>query len=70
YTHDLVLLARLAKLPLSAVQEQLLHTITTFNISGRYDDYKLQFYKRATASYTKKFLTKTKTLYVWLQKKD
>lgn len=67
YTHDLIVLARVAGIPLSPTQEQLLRTITTFNISGRYDDEKFQFYKKATPSYTKQYLQRTERFYLWLQ---
>lgn len=68
YTHDLIVLARAAGIQISYTQEELLRAITTFNISGRYDDYKFQFYKKATSSYTKKYLNATEQLYLWLQK--
>lgn len=67
FTHDLVLLAQRAGLPLSTAQKELCRTINTFNISGRYDDYKFQFYKKATAPYTRRFLKETEALYIWLQ---
>lgn len=68
YTHNLIILARVANIALSHAQEELLRTITTFNISGRYDDYKFQFYKKATLRYTKRYLDATNEFYLWLQK--
>jgi len=54
YTHDLVRLAKLAKIPLDQELIFQLNEITTFNIEARYDDYKLSFYKKADLEYTKK----------------
>lgn len=42
--------------------------ITTFNISGRYQDEKFNFYKKCTKNYTEKYLQITKELNVWLKK--
>ncbi|MFH1456618.1 MAG: HEPN domain-containing protein [Patescibacteria group bacterium] len=67
-THDLEDLARRAKLELPPELKQELTIINTFNIAGRYDDYKFAFYKRATASYTKKYYQITKQILLWLKK--
>jgi len=55
YTHDLVRLAKLARIPLDQELTSQLNEITTFNIEARYDDYKLSFYKKANLEYTKKW---------------
>ncbi len=67
-THDLNELAK--KSLLTFGKEQLVHLadINTFNIAGRYDDYKLNFYKKATASFVKKYYFTTKDLILWLKK--
>ncbi|MBI4262371.1 HEPN domain-containing protein [Candidatus Uhrbacteria bacterium] len=67
FTHDLVVLARVAHFTLTNEQETLLRTVNSFNISGRYDDYKLQFHKKATQAYTKKYLGNIDALYLWLR---
>lgn len=66
--HDLEDLVRRAKLELPPELKQELTIINTFNIAGRYDDYKFAFYKRATASYTKKYYQITKQMLLWLKK--
>lgn len=69
YSHDLVMLAGVAGVELRPRDEELCRILTTFNISGRYDDYKFQFYKKATSAYARKYLRATEELYLWLQKK-
>jgi len=48
YTHDLSRLAKLAALDFKDEQLNWLATISTFNISATYDDYKQAFYKKCT----------------------
>ncbi len=69
YIHDLLLLADRAKISLSKEQRELLAEITTFNISSRYDNEKLSFYKKCTPSFTKKYFTISKELVLWLKGK-
>ena len=59
----------MAKIELSEEQEELFREINTFNIRARYDDYKLEFYKKATRSYTVKYFKSANKLYLWLEKK-
>lgn len=66
YTHDLGKLVRLADLTLPAEFAEELKEIDTFNIRARYDDYKFEFYKKATEEYTKRYFTSTKELLLWL----
>lgn len=70
YIHDLAKLAAMVQLDVSEKQVQKLRIITGFNISARYDDVKLAFYKRCTKSYTTKYLEVTKELYLWLKKQS
>jgi len=63
YTHDLLRLAKLAKLDLSKEDEDLLDAVNRFNIRARYPDYKLAIHKEATAKYTRKYVVKIKVLY-------
>lgn len=51
FTHDLVRLAESCKFILTKEQILQLAEISTFNVSARYDDYKLKFYKKATENY-------------------
>ena len=65
--HNLVRLAKVAGFVLSDEQKDLLAEITTFNIKARYDDYKTNFYKKATRIYAQKYITETKNLISWLK---
>ena len=68
YIHQLVDLAKLAKLELTEEQIENLTEITEFNIAGRYDAYKFAFYKKCTKQYTEKYFEISKELYLWLKK--
>lgn len=69
YLHDLLDLANVAKIELSEEQRELLREINTFNIRARYDNYKSEFYKRATRNYTLEYFELADKLYLWLGKK-
>ena len=68
FIHDLAKLSELTKIKFSEIQIENLKTITTFNIAARYDNEKLNFYKKCNIDFTKKYLIKTKKLYLWLKK--
>lgn len=55
YEHDLVRLGRFAKIDFTEEENEDLREISTFNIAGRYDDYKLAFYKKANLEFSKKW---------------
>ena len=65
-SHDLSYLA--SKIPLELTDEQkiLLNTITRFNLDGRYDDYKNNFYNLCTEEYTKESIDKINIIRNWL----
>lgn len=67
-THDLEDLARKADLSLDKTQKTDLAIINTFHIAGRYDDYHLSFYKKATPAFTEKYFTTTQSLIQCLKK--
>ena len=52
----------------SKEQLDLFDEINTFNIKGRYDDYRFKFYEKATREYTNEYFKKVNILYLWLQK--
>lgn len=54
--HKLSRLAEMCGLELDRTIQAQLDEITTFNISARYDDYKREFYKKATKEYSTKWL--------------
>ena len=65
-SHDLSYLALKVPLELTDEQETLLSTITRFNIDGRYDDYKNNFYNLCTEEYTKSSINKINMVRNWL----
>ena len=68
YGHKLSRLASFTTISFSKDQLDLLDELTGFQISARYEDYKFQLSKKATVTYTKDYLDKSKELYLWLQK--
>lgn len=67
--HDLPRLAYLAGLEPDEEQKKQLEIITTFNVEGRYDDYKMSLYKRATKEYAGGYVQDANALRIWIQKK-
>ncbi|MEA3359325.1 MAG: HEPN domain-containing protein [Thermodesulfobacteriota bacterium] len=63
--HNLVRLAELAKIKTDEKHKFLLDKINDFNIQTRYPDYKLEFYKRCTKDFTKKYFDIIKEFYKW-----
>ena len=60
YIHNLLRLAEKSGLNLTENQKDFLVTVTTFNISARYDDYKMDFYKTCTKKFTKEWIEEIK----------
>lgn len=67
-THNLIHLADLSGVKFNKEQISLISDINNFNIRARYDDFKRNFYKKATPSFTEKYIKKTKELILWLEK--
>ena len=65
-SHDLLLLSERAGLETSEGRKDLLDTITTFNISARYPDYKSLFYRKCTRAYVRERMTEIEELRAWL----
>jgi len=51
-SHNLVKLAHDSDVKLTEEQENFLFEVTTYNLKGRYPDYKQSFYKKATMEFT------------------
>lgn len=66
-SHDLVKLAEAAKIPVDKETVLSLDEITTFNISARYDDEKLAFYKKATKEFAEGYFKITEKTYSWIK---
>ena len=67
--HNLLRIAEKSKLKIDNQQEDLLATLSTFNIRTRYDDYKLEFYKMCTRDFTANWLKQIKRFRKWIKKK-
>ena len=65
--HDLVKLAKLAKIDLNAPRITIYNRINDFNIEARYPDEKLSFYKIATKDFAENNLKKIKEEFQWLK---
>lgn len=60
--HNLLRISDLLSFNLTEAEKDKLVEITTFNISGRYDDVKLAFYKKCTKMFTTKWIHEIKGL--------
>lgn len=67
--HDLVRLAKLADIELDEDTSEFLDSVNTFNISTRYPDEKLRFYKLCTPEFTAENFRQIKEIQKWLLKK-
>lgn len=66
--HNLVKLAELAEIDLNKDLIKELTEITSFNLEARYDDYREQFYKKATKKFAKDWSEASERIYQWLKK--
>jgi len=69
YSHNLLKLAREAGLQLNDSQEEFLLEVTTYNIKGRYPDYKRDFHRIATRIYTAERINVIREFAQWLTTK-
>lgn len=69
FIHDLVRLTESCELTITEEQKLQLAEISTFNVSARYDDYKLKFYKKATDSYSDQWRNIGKELFNYFSSK-
>ena len=60
FSHDLVLLAQHANLPLSDEDRDFLARVNVYNIRARYQDYQRSLYRKATRKFTAEELRKIK----------
>lgn len=65
--HDLLRIAEKLELNITEEQEEILDTITRFNINARYEDYKNEFYKKCTEEYTTKQINNVEEVIVWIK---
>lgn len=63
YSHDLVILAKYARLKLNENELDFLTRINVYNIRARYQDYKKSLYKQANRKFTTGELSKIKEFF-------
>ena len=68
FTHDLVSLAEKGRMPLLTDAIETLQKVNGFYLSGRYDQHKMDFRKKCTPEFTKKYFDEIKNTYIWLEK--
>ena len=66
-THELAYLANKTNLKLTERQEDMLETISEFNMEARYGDYKYTFELKCTDEYTDTWMENVKELREWLK---
>ena len=67
FIHDLVRLAEKGNLPLDEDQKDILDTISAFNLRARYDDYKMEFYRKCSRHFTEKWVDHIKEFREWIK---
>ncbi|MCF8231177.1 MAG: HEPN domain-containing protein [Bacteroidales bacterium] len=65
--HDLRRILEKAGVEIDDNKKIILDTVTRFNIKARYDDYKQNFYKLCTDSFTKEWIDKIKDTRLWIK---
>ena len=51
------------------LEEDILDTISTFNLQTRYDDYKMSFHRKCSRAYTEKWINEIKGFRKWIKNK-
>lgn len=70
YTHDLNRLAEIAGITMTPEQLSLLAEVSVFNIAGRYQDEKMEFFKKYNKrDVAEKYVKAAHELILWLKKK-
>ena len=65
--HDLVRLAKKAKVSLDKDRRAQFDRFNTFNLDARYPDYKLSFYKKCTPEFTQENFSQIEEVFKWLE---
>ncbi len=65
--HNLIRLANLSNLKLSDEQKLFLGDVNEFHIETRYPDFRSNFYKKCTRTFTEKYFAEIKEQYQWLK---
>lgn len=67
--HHLLKIARDCGLQVTSDQEDFLLEVTTYNLKGRYPDYKQSFARKATREFTANRIKQIKEMQQWLKEK-
>lgn len=67
FDHNLLGIAKMARIDLDNDQLSHITEINTFNIRARYDDYKRSFYKKATKEYAQEYFNYAQEFRLWLK---
>ncbi|RJX30595.1 MAG: HEPN domain-containing protein [Desulfurivibrio sp.] len=67
HIHHLLKIARDCGLQLTSDQEDFLLEVTTYNLKGRYPDYKQSFSRKATGEFTAKRIAQIQEMQQWLK---
>ena len=66
-SHNLLRLAKAAKIEITASQQHKLVRITAFNLEARYPDYKREFRKKCTREFSEKEMQTVREVFSWLK---
>lgn len=66
-THNLLRLAKEAKIEITEKQKSMFIRITAFNLESCYPDYKREFRKKCTLQFTEMELRKIREVFTWLK---
>jgi hypothetical protein len=66
--HNLLRLAGKTGLRMDKEKEDFFGEVTGYNITARYEDYKLEFYKKCTKEYAQKWIEEIKAYRQWIKK--
>jgi len=66
-SHNLLRLAKAAKIEVTASQQHKLVRITAFNLEARYPDYKREFRKKCTREFSEKEMQTVREVFSWLK---
>lgn len=63
YSHDLIILAKYAKITLQNTEMDFLVRVNVYNIRARYQDYRMSLYKQANKKFTTKEILQIKKFF-------
>lgn len=66
--HNLLRLALKVEIEMDKEKEDFFGEVTEFNITARYEDFKLEFYKKCTQEYAQKWIEDIKKHRQWIKK--